>query len=136
LLLVTTSAQKRVGLDLKIASGEGLIVPGTGPVENLDLALLEGQLELRATVRRSDVTAARGDTEERRISLPHHEDQPDLVGLQAALRDIKALDPGRQRISLLPTDAVPASTLVAVMDAVRADQFGPLFPTPLLGSAP
>ncbi len=136
LLLVTTSAQKRVGLDLKVSSGEGLSVPEMGALERLTLQITADGLEVRAALRRSDVTASAGDTEQRKVALPHGPTGPDLAGLQAALRDLKRLDPARERIALQPTDTVPAGVLVAVLDAVRGDRAGPLFPQPLLGSAP
>jgi hypothetical protein len=136
LLLVTTSAQKRVGLDLKVSSGEGPQVPSMGAVESLAVHLDPNGLEVRAALRRADVTAASGETEERLVRVPHGADGPDLAQLQATLRELKRLDPTRVRISLLPTDEVAAGTLVAVLDAVRGDRVGPLFPTPLLGAAP
>ncbi len=136
LLLVTTAAQKRVGLDLKISSQEGAGAPQMGPLERLALHVGEVGLEIRASIRKSDVTAALGDTEERRITLPHDSQGPDLAALQAALREMKRLDPTRERIELLPTDDVTAGTLMAILDAVRGDGAGPLFPQPLLGAAP
>ncbi len=136
LLLVTTSAQKRVGLDLKVSSGAGIQVPSLGAVESLAVHMTPGGLEVRAAVRRTDVTASSGETEERRVPLPNTVDGPDLASLQSTLREFKRLDPTRERVALLPTDEVAAGTLVAVLDAVRGDRAGPLFPTPLLGSAP
>ncbi len=136
LLLVTTSAQKRVGLDLKVSTGEGLQVPSMGAVERLAVHLGSDGVEVRAAVRRADVTAAMGDTAEHRVQVQSGPDGPDLADLQEVLRQFKQKDPARERIALIPSDDVPAGTLVAVLDAVRADRAGPLFPTPLLGATP
>ena len=43
------------------------------------------------------------------------------------------LDPGHERILVVPSDEVPTQTVVTVMDAVRADETGPLFPQVALG---
>jgi len=113
---------------------EGL--PGTGAVQRLQVEVRGLSLSVVAELRQTDVTASEADTETRRVALPPRGQDLDLAGLQATLRELKRLDPGRVRVSLLPDDEVTAGDLVALLDAVRADGSGSLFPSPMLGALP
>ena len=63
-----------------------------------------------------------------RIEVPSQDAQLDLEGLQRALRRFADLDPSRSEITVRPDDDLPASQWVRVLDAVREDDAGPLFP--------
>lgn len=135
-LLLTTSSQRLVGLDLLLA-GEGELPADPGGVlQALRIELRAGALTIQAEVRRSDVTSGAGDVQRRERRLEALAEGPDLAGLQAELRALKALDPQRRRAELLPDDDTSAQTLVLVMDAARQDAQGPLFPEVALGALP
>ncbi len=128
LLLLTTSAQKLVGLDLHMP-GTGELPPEMpGTVEGLEVLLGEA-IVVRARVRRSDVVTSSGEVETREIRVQ------DLASLQATLRSFKDLDPEQRRVLLLPEDEVSGAHVVATMDALRSDSVGELFPQVALGAA-
>jgi len=124
MLLLTTSANKLVGLDLGLLGDAGALPPPPpGPVESLMIEVREDALVLRAGLRRTDLGAGLGDVTVQEEIL----EGMDLVGLQGKLRAIKALDPSRERVSISPADGVDTQAVVRVMDAARGDAQGALF---------
>ncbi len=132
-LLLTTSVQKLVGLDLRIPSSGDLPPELPGAVEDLTVRATGKELTVQASVRKSDVGANIGETEARVVEVAADGEALDLAGLQAALRTFKRLDPERTRLLLVPADEVPGRDVVLLMDAVRADGQGELFPEVALG---
>lgn len=129
MLLLTTSVQKLAGIALHLPGLSELPPELPGTVENLEVHLGEAW-RIQASVRRSDVVTSAGDVEVREVEVD------DLAGLQTELRAFKRLDPDRERVLLIPGDAVPAARVVATMDALRADGEGVLFPQVALGGEP
>jgi len=105
------------------------------PIEALQLRLGAGGMVLRAALRTSDVTAMAGQGVWNETPLPDRDGRPDIAALRARLAQIHRLDPAFLKIELLPDDDTPTDHLVLVMDAVREDQDGALFPEITLGSA-
>ncbi len=135
-LLLTTSANKLVGLELTLpAEGGAIPPPARGVLEDLTVQIAGSDLKIQAALRRMDVRSQLGETERREIVLPTASGAMDLAGLQSALRDLKGLDPDRERVMVAPADGVPARRVVLVMDAVRADTRGALFPEVVLSVA-
>jgi len=138
LLLLTTSPQKLVGLDLGLLGDAGALPPPPpGPVESLEVGVDGKTLSIRAGLRRTDVTSSMGDISLREDTLPpggSASDALDLAGLQARLRELKARDPKRQRVTVSPGEGVPLRDVVLVMDAARADARGDLFPEVVLAT--
>ena len=136
-LLLTTSVHKLTGIGLGLVRSGGDLPPlPPGNLEDLVVVLDGCELLLRSAVRTVDVTASQGDITWNERHLSCAEEMPDLSGMQAALHRMKALDPKRQRITLLPAPDTPAGRVVALMDAVRQDAQGPLFPQVVLGNSP
>lgn len=136
LLLMTTSAQKRTGLALGVPGPEEELPPEPpGIVERLSVERVPEGYRLTAAVRSTDVRAAAGDTEDKSVLADN------LGDLQAALATFKALDPKRERVTLIPAADTPTEEVVRWMDAVRNGPDGPLFPKVVLqtvqpGAAP
>jgi len=129
MLLLTTSVQKLVGINLHLPGTSELPPELPGTVEELTVQLGEAWT-VQANVRRTDVVTSAGDVEQRSVEVL------DLAALQVELRGLKALDPDRERILLVPSDDVPSDRVIATMDALRSDAEGPLFPQIALGGAP
>lgn len=133
-LLLTTSVQKLVGLDLHVPPAAATLPPDpAGIVEDLVVDVLGEDLRVSASVRRTDVGADAGDVQQRVVELPGTEDGLDLAGLQLALRQLKSVDPDRDAVLLAPDDGVPGGDVVHLMDALRSDAHGELFPEVALG---
>jgi len=131
MVLLTSTGQKATGLALGLPGpGEDLPPLPPGPVERLRVTRTADGYRVDAGVRRTDVLATTGEVEAQQL------DVQDLPALQAQLRRLKALDPDRQRITLSPAADTPAREVVALMDAVRADGTGPLFPQVIMESTP
>ncbi len=128
-LLLTTSADKLVALDLGLAAEDGLPpAPSTGTVESIDIALSDRVVSIEARVRRADVTANQGEARLLQTRLLPVKEDLNLGGLQETLRGLKRLDPNRERATLRPADGTPVHEVVAVMDAMRGDSDSALFP--------
>lgn len=72
------------------------------------------------------------------LTLPAHEGTLDLSGLQSCARRIKDAHPdfaAEEQVTVSASPDVPYDTLVAVMDALRNDERGQLFPEVHLGVA-
>jgi biopolymer transport protein ExbD len=134
-LLLTTSAQKLVGLDMKLPATGQLQAMG-GDVEELVVQLAPTTLRVIASLSRTDVRATAEERELHETELADDENGLDLRGLQEVLRAIKRLAPAHARIRIVPADDVTVQRVVYVMDAVRADAKGPLFPEVALGGQP
>jgi len=133
-LLLTTSVQKLVGLDLHVPPAAATLPPDpAGIVEDVVVEVVGSEIEVTASVRRTDVGADAGDVQQRVVELPPVEDDLDLGGLQATLRSLKTIDPDRKKVLLSPDDSVPGRDVVHLMDALRGDADGELYPEVALG---
>ena len=138
-LLLTTSPQKLVGLGLKLPTVQANALAATGEVETLRVELHEDRLVMRAALRRSDVRARTGEVEQWQQVLPHLPQETgqtiQLSEMQRHARVLKEMSPLRQRVVLVPDDSVATEEVVWVMDALREDASGELFPQVALGDA-
>jgi len=132
-LLLTTSAQKLVGLDMRLPAQGAQPAADDLVLEDLVVRLSPASMEIRTQLKRTDVRASAGEVEESRIEINDIDELPDLEALQASLRSFKRLAPERNRIRLEPTDNVTTSRVVQVMDAIRSDSDGSLFTEVALG---
>ncbi len=137
-LLLTTSPQKLVGLGLKLPAAQANALAATGEVETLRVELHEDRLVMRAALRRSDVRASTGEVEQWEQVLPHVPGEESgqimqLAEMQRHARALKEMAPLRQRVLLVPDDSVATEEVVWVMDALREDASGELFPQVALG---
>jgi len=115
-LIQATSGGKLTGLPLSLPGASEELPP-----------------ESPGAVRNTDVMAGAGDTEERVWQADS------IASLQEVLGTIKALDPKRDRITLVPDAGASAQAVVTWMDAVRGSTQGVLFPKVILqtdGEAP
>ncbi len=128
LLISSTSSRKLAGLPLGVPGPADELPPEKpGPVEGIEVRPgPAGGFVVQAKVRATDVRASAGDVELRRFTAP------DLAGLQGVLATLKALDPARERLLLVPAPTTTADEVVRWMDAVRAGPQGPLFPKVVL----
>lgn len=133
LLALTTSPEKQVALGLGLA--DAATGGPAGPVEDLRIRLEGDHLTLTARVLRVDVRARDEDADLRTWDLPPTGEGPDLAGLQAALRSLARLDPSL-RATLVPADGTPTRSVVALLDAARADAEGPLVAEVSVGEDP
>ncbi len=117
------------------ATGGG-VAPQTGELEHIAVVMTPTDLSIRARLKRTDVRASAEEIEEREIAVPRGESGLNLQGLQERLRSLKALSPLQEKIALQPQDDVLTHQLVVVMDAIRSDNQGDLFPQVVLGQAP
>jgi biopolymer transport protein ExbD len=72
------------------------------------------------------------------LTLPAKQGEIDVGGLQACARRIKDAHPdfaAEEQVTVTASPDVPYQTLVAVMDALRSDERGQLFPAVHLGVA-
>lgn len=133
-LLLTTSAQKLVGLHMQVqTSGQGG-APQIGELENVAVIMTPTSLKILARIEQTDVRAQ--GFEEQELAVASSASGPDLADLQVRLRSLKSLSPQLNRISLQPKDEVLTQQLVMVMDAIRHDDQGELFPEVVLGVNP
>ncbi|MFT4975127.1 MAG: hypothetical protein ACI8S6_001014, partial [Myxococcota bacterium] len=134
MLLMATSAQKLTGLALSVPGPTEQLPPELpGVVEQLSVYRVSSGYRVEASVRTTDIGSAAGDTEQKSFT------EPTLTALQTRLRTFKVLDPGRDRVRLIPTPDTPTEEVVRWMDAVRIDREGPLFPRVVMdasGEAP
>jgi len=122
-LLLTTSPQKLAALGFRLpAAGEGLPALPPGVVEDLVVRVEADALLLQQALRRTDLLASVGEVEHQELKLAHTGGQFDIPGLQAALRQVKNLDPGRERLTLRPAQETTTAEVVRLMDAVRKVQ--------------
>jgi hypothetical protein len=129
MLLMTTSARRLTGLSLSVAApGDALPPLPPGPVERLVVTVADQGFAVRADVRNTDVRSSAGDVERRELAAA------DLRGLQDVLATLKALDPSRKRITLVPGPQTTTQQVVAWMDAVKVGPRGELFPEVVLES--
>ena len=127
ILLMVTSAQKLTGLALGVPGPTEELPPEPpGPVERLEVRRTEAGFVVGADVRNTDVLAQAGDTEHREFEVA------DLAGLREVLLTLKALDPKRVRITLVPLPTSSTDDVVHWMDVVRQGPDGPLFPRVVL----
>lgn len=129
MLLMTTSAERRVGLALGVPGPDEELEPDLpGAIENLRVERDPVGYLVVARVRNTDVVSAAGDTERKELRAA------DLGELQTALRSFKDLDPNREKVTLVPAPDTPTEEVVRWMDAVREGPSGPLFPKVILSS--
>lgn len=137
-LLLTTSVQKLAGIDLLLAGSNAELPPEPpGIVEGLTVVVHpDAAMDITAQVRRSDVGAKTGETEARAERIAPLAEDLDLASLQTVLRRYKGLDPEREQATLLPADSLNNAQVVNLMDAMRRDGDGELFPRVALGVEP
>lgn len=122
-VLLASTGQRLTGLGLALAGPEDDLPPlPPGPVEELRVQTEAEGFRLQVRVRRTDVRAQAGAVEEQEFLLA------DLAALQQQLGRVKALDPGRRRLSLRPHPESTAEELVRQLDALRQGPQGELFP--------
>ena len=127
-LLLTTSPQKLAALGFRLPpAGEGLPPLPSGVIEELWVQVDASALVINKTIRRSDVDAGQGEADLTQTRVEGHQGEHDLLGLQTSLREIKQLDPTRDRIRLHPEAESTTAHVVTLMDAIRSDRFGELF---------
>jgi hypothetical protein len=97
-------------------------------VERLVVTIEAAGFVVEADVRNTDVRASAGDVERRALAAA------DLRSLQDVLASLKALDPARKRITLVPGPATTTQQVVSWMDAVKVGPRGELFPEVILQS--
>jgi biopolymer transport protein ExbD len=71
------------------------------------------------------------------VTVPNRNGATDLAGLSACARKIKDSSPEAAKetqVTLAASPDVPYQTVIAVMDGLRADEQGPLFPDVSLGA--
>jgi hypothetical protein len=125
-VLLTSSPVHLAALGLALAA-EAPAAPRSGAVRDVVVLLRGDEIEIRALVRRTDVTASDRDVEERVTRLPPTATGPDLTGLGDVLDGLRRLDPDRRRLRLAPEDGVPAGRVVAAMDVARGGPDAPRF---------
>ena len=127
-LLLTTSPQKLAALGFRLPpAGEGLPPLPKGVIEELWVQVNTEALVVNKTIRRSDVDAGQGEADLTQSRIEERNGTHDLLSLQKTLREIKQLDPSRQRIRLHPHPESTAAEVVDLMDAIRQDSAGELF---------
>ena len=127
LLISSTSARKLAGLPLGVPGPTDELPPeAPGPVEGIEVVRMGDRFQVQARIRNTDVRASVGDVELRTFEAA------DVVALQSTLATLKRLDPGRERIRLVPAPQTTAAELVLWMDAVRQGPDGELFPKVIL----
>lgn len=62
------------------------------------------------------------------VTVPSRGGVPDLAALTACARRIKGSAPGERQVTVAAGSDVPYQTVIAVMDGLRADASGDLFP--------
>ncbi len=135
-LLLTTSPQKLAALGFQLPKpGEGLPPLPKGVIEDLWVQAEGSTLTVHKRIRRSDVGANEGQSEASSLRIAPKNDSFDLHGLQATLRELKTLDPARDRVQLNPNASSTAGDVVTLMDALRSDATGPLFGEVILGGS-
>jgi len=128
LTLMTSSTQKLTALGLGVPGPDEVLPPELpGMIERLEVRRTNTGYAITAAVRSTDVLAGAGDVEIKSFQAAH------LAELQGVLRQLKALAPARERVTLIPLPDTPAEELVAWMDSVRADASGELLPRVILG---
>jgi|JI7StandDraft_1071085.scaffolds.fasta_scaffold176948_2 hypothetical protein len=127
-LLVTSSPTRLTSSALRLLDGGGAQPPHNGPLASVEVIAAPEQLTVLAYVQLADVRARPEQAERRETVLPHTPAGPDLVGLQRSLRQLHRLDPSQRAIQLRPADTLDVATWAQLMDAVRSDAAGPLFP--------
>lgn len=136
-LLLTTSPQKLAELGFRLPpAGEGLPPLPKGVIEELWIEVEENAVVIHKAIRRSDVDAGQGEADWTQSRIDGVEGQPDLASIQRSLREIKSLDPKRERIRLHPASETTTAEVVVLMDALRADTQGELFGQVVLASSP
>jgi biopolymer transport protein ExbD len=68
------------------------------------------------------------------VTVPNRGDTPDLAALSACARRIKGSAQGERQVAVSASPDVPYQTVIAVMDGLRADESGDLFPEVMLGA--
>jgi len=134
LLLLTTSPQRLTSIELSLA-GEG--GEATSVVEQVEITAVGGEITVRASVRRTDLGAERGEVERRELHLgPAPDGQLDLAGLQRILLGLRAVDDSPARVQLWPDDALSTQQVVDLLDAIRIHRGEPLFQEVVLEGPP
>ena len=121
-LLLALSPEKSTTLPLSLSTPNALPPKQNGPVESLSILASKTSFEITASIRTTDVLASTGDVEQKKWTLNT------LQSLQNTLRQIKKLDPKRNRITIYPAAESLTEDVVHWMDVIRQDKQGTLFP--------
>ena len=126
-LIMITSTQKTTALPLAV-SGNALDIPpiSNGLISSLEVTALESGYQLKAHIKKSDVLAGNSDVEEKNWTLENEQE------LQDKLRALKNQDTQRTRIRLKPHSSSKTQAVVHVLDLLKSDKSGELFPETLL----
>jgi hypothetical protein len=127
-LMVSSSPVRLTSSSLQLIDAGGATPPHGGPLASIEVHADADALRIVALVQRADVRARPDEAERREVILPAVDSAPDLPGLQRALRRFSTLDPSQRRIAVRPADTLDVTSWVQLMDSVRADPQGPLFP--------
>ena len=144
ILLFIVNPQKTTSIPLSMSSASSIPpIAHSGPIENLQLFVdidntklnqqkntsIDYILGLEVERRKSDVRASQGDTERKRWNFQTVSD------CLQKLRDIKSMDPSRERITVIPSTKLQTQDIVYWMDLLRQDEQGMLFPSVILQSS-
>ena len=126
-LMMITSTQKTTALPLAV-SGNALDVPPISPglISSLEVTALESGYQLKAKIKKSDVLAGSNDVEEKNWIFNNEQE------LQDKLRELKDQDALRTRIRLKPHSSSNTQAVVQIIDFLKSDKQGELFPETLL----
>lgn len=135
--LLSTSTGQRLGvIDIKAeAAMQMASLPHAGLVKEVQVVLQGDLATVVADVQTTDIAAASTATERRMIPIaPRTGGGLDLVGLGAALKAIKDIDPSQEKVVLVPDQDTRVDALFGVMDTARGAGTGtPLYPSVTLG---
>ena len=126
-LLLVTSTQKTTALPLSIAGNAKDIPPAiSGIISSLDVIATEDGYRIEAKFKRTDMNASDADVEQKSWGINKEND------LQKKLRELKNIDSLRTRIRLKPKPSADTQTVIHLLDLLKRDGEGELFPETLI----
>ena len=126
-LLLITSTQKTTALPLAVAGNVTDIPPASsGLIAGLDVIANDQGFRIEAKLRKSDVLATESDVEQKSWDVSNE------LELQETLRELKNIDALRTRIRLKPHSNADTQTVIHLLDLLKGDRQGELFPETLI----
>jgi len=126
-LLLITSTQKTTALPLAVAGNSADIPPAeSGLIASLDVISTDRGYLVEAKLRKSDVLATESDVETKKWVVENDTE------LQDTLRQLKNRDNLRTRIRLKPLANAKTQTVIHLLDLLKGDREGELFPETLI----